>query len=115
MVFSSHVFLFGFLPVALLLYYAAPRGLRNLVLTATSYVFYGWASPYFIPLIAWSTLVDYACGNLIYGHWRLFGRMTSDVNSEPRASAFQRRFFLAISLASNIGMLAFFKYFTFAE
>ena len=33
MVFSSYLFLFYFLPVALLLYYAAPRRAQHLVLT----------------------------------------------------------------------------------
>jgi len=115
MVFSSHVFLFGFLPLTLLLYYISPRSVRNLTLTATSYIFYGWATPYFIFLIAWSTVVDYVCGNFIYGHWRVFGALTKGSNGEPRASTFQRKLFLTISLVSNIGMLGFFKYFTFAE
>ena len=45
MVFSSHLFLFYFLPVALVLYYASPRRLKHLMLTVLSYVFYGWANP----------------------------------------------------------------------
>ncbi|MEQ1870834.1 MAG: MBOAT family O-acyltransferase [Vicinamibacterales bacterium] len=115
MVFSSHVFLFGFLPIALALYYLAPPRARNLVLTATSYVFYGWAAPYFIFLIAWSTIVDYTCGNFIYGHWRLPGFSRQTVGDDPQAFSFQRKLFVGLSLASNIGMLGFFKYFTFAE
>ena len=109
MVFSSHVFLFGFLPIALALYYLVPLKFRNLVLTSMSYIFYGWATPYFIVLIMWSTAVDYVCGNFIFGHWRLW-------KSEDRVGALlQRKMFLAISLLSNIGMLGFFKDFTFAE
>ena len=45
MVFSSLLFLFYFLPVALLLYYAAPGRTKHVVLTAVSYLFYGWANP----------------------------------------------------------------------
>jgi hypothetical protein len=41
MVFSSYLFLFYFLPLALALYYAAPRRLRHAVLTGLSYLFYG--------------------------------------------------------------------------
>ncbi|HLY08577.1 MAG TPA: MBOAT family protein [Planctomycetota bacterium] len=103
MVFSSHLFLFYFLPLALGLYYASPRSLRMPVLTLTSYVFYGWTNPWFVLLIAWSTLVDFTVGNLIHGHWRLF-RLGG-----------QRKFFLGISLLSNLAMLCFFKYFMFAE
>jgi alginate O-acetyltransferase complex protein AlgI len=115
MVFSSHVFLYYFLPLALLLYYASPGAAKNLVLTLVSYVFYAWTSPWFLALIAWSTLVDYACGNLIYGHWRLFGPKVQDSLGRPRASPRQRAVFLGVSLVSNVGMLFFFKYFMFLE
>ncbi|HAA48078.1 MAG TPA: transcriptional regulator, partial [Planctomycetaceae bacterium] len=47
-VFSSHLFVFYFLPLALLLYYAAPGRLRHVLLTALSYLFYGWANPLFV-------------------------------------------------------------------
>jgi alginate O-acetyltransferase complex protein AlgI len=114
MVFSSHLFLFYFLPLALGLYYASPRALRMPVLTLTSYAFYGWTNPWFVLLLLWSTLVDFCCGNLIYGHWRLIGTVSRDPDGRPRASNAQRRIFLALSLASNLGMLSFFKYFMFA-
>ena len=48
MVFSSLIFLFGFLTVTLGLYYAVPRRLKNLVLFVMSLIFYGWAEPFFI-------------------------------------------------------------------
>ncbi len=114
MVFSSHLFLFYFLPLTLALYYAAPRGLRMPVLTLASYAFYGWTNPWFMLLIAWSTLVDFCCGNLIYGHWRLLGPVTRGPDGEPRASTAQRKLFVAVSLVSNLGMLCYFKYFMFA-
>ncbi|MBT8359683.1 MAG: MBOAT family protein, partial [Deltaproteobacteria bacterium] len=59
MVFSSHIFLFYFLPGALLSYYLAPRKFRNSLLTLTSYLFYGWSNPLFCFLMFFSTLVDY--------------------------------------------------------
>ena len=43
--FSSYSFIFFFLPLALLGYYAAPKKLRHLTLTIFSYIFYGWANP----------------------------------------------------------------------
>ena len=67
MVFSSHVFLFYFLPAALLLYYACPRRGRHLVLTLLSYLFYGWANPLFVVLLAASTTIDYGCGLALAG------------------------------------------------
>ena len=114
MVFSSHVFLFYFLPLTLALYYASPRALRMPVLTLASYVFYGWACPWFVLLLLWTTVVDFCCGNLIYGHWRLMGPVTRGPGGAPRASEAQRRIFLTVSVASNLGMLGFFKYFMFA-
>ena len=51
MVFSSYLFLFYLLPLALLAYYAAPIRTRNLVLTLFSYLFYGWANPLFLLLL----------------------------------------------------------------
>jgi len=54
MVFSSHIFLFYFLPAALACYYAlarAPQRWRNWVLIVTGYAFYGWAEPAFMPLM----------------------------------------------------------------
>ena len=59
MVFSSHIFLFYFLPLTLLGYYAlvAMRvnlSWINLFITIASYVFYGWFQPYFI-ILMWTT------------------------------------------------------------
>jgi alginate O-acetyltransferase complex protein AlgI len=114
MVFSSHVFLFYFLPLALGLYYLSPRALRMPVLTLTSYGFYAWTNPWFTLLLLWSTLVDFCCGNLIYGHWRVAGPRSREPDGRPRVPTVQRRLFLGISLLSNLGMLGFFKYFMFA-
>ena len=52
MVFSSQLFIFYFLPVALLVYYVSPRKARHLGLTLFSYLFYGWANPWFVQTIS---------------------------------------------------------------
>ena len=62
MVFSSHLFIFYFLPLVLLIYYAMPRRGKHVILTLLSYIFYGWANPYFVFLMFFSTVVDYICG-----------------------------------------------------
>src|SRR4051812_31147714 len=105
MVFSSPIFLFYFLPIALLAYFAARGSSRLTVLAAFSYLFYGWLTPWFVALIVWTTLVDYTTANLIGGHWRPFGWNLQR----------QRKLFLCISLVDSIGMLLFFKYFSFAQ
>jgi alginate O-acetyltransferase complex protein AlgI len=95
-VFTSHLFLFAFLPFALALYFAAPRRWRNGVLAALSYLFYGWSHPAFVAVMLASTLVDYGCGRWL-GEARRPGR----------------RLVLLASLVCNLGALAFFKYANF--
>ena len=65
MVFSSFLFLFYFLPIALLIYHSVPRRAQHLVLTLLSLVFYGWANPLFSFLLLFSTGVDYIAGLVI--------------------------------------------------
>jgi alginate O-acetyltransferase complex protein AlgI len=103
MVFSSYLFLFYFLPLALALYYASPRRAQHLMLTSLSYVFYGWANPLFVPVLLASTTVDYAAG-------RVLGR-DGVTPAAPRRRA--ARAAVAASVCSNLALLGFFKYFNF--
>ncbi len=48
MLFSSVPFLYCFLPIVLLVYYIAPRRLKNTVLLVSSLIFYGWGEPKFL-------------------------------------------------------------------
>ncbi len=111
-VFSSHLFVFYFLPLALLLYFAAPARTRHLLLTALSYLFYGWANPLFVVLMAFSTAVDYACGRLIAsGPLDQRGRLPRLVPDTPRRRS--QRIALVVSIVTNLSLLGFFKYFHF--
>lgn len=58
MVFSSLLFLFRFLPLMLLAYFAVPGRLRNGVLFIGSLIFYGWGEPVYVSLLLFSTVVD---------------------------------------------------------
>lgn len=116
MVFSSHIFLFLFLPAALGLYYVAPRRARHLLLTLASYLFYGWANPLFVVLMAASTAIDYACGLVMVrgqpvGCDSLSTAALLDPGT-PRTRS--QRAALVISICSNLALLGFFKYFNFA-
>ena len=126
MVFSSHVFVFYFLPLTLLLYYAAPWRGRHLVLTLLSYLFYGWANPLFVVLLLFSTVVDYLCGLAIVGSgplWlgRLVGRHHRKdrwcrplVPLEPYTLRTRgQRTAVIVSVCTNLALLGFFKYFNF--
>ncbi len=113
MVFSSHLFLFYFLPCALLAYYLMPQRGRHLVLTLFSYLFYGWANPLFVVLMFVSTLIDYVCGLIIAG----IGPFSSSTAIEalPRHGkrSTARKLALTASIISNLSLLGFFKYFNF--
>ncbi|NUQ63267.1 MAG: MBOAT family protein [Pirellulales bacterium] len=114
MVFSSHLFLFYFLPASLVLYYLSPRWLKHLTLTAVSYVFYGWANPLFVVLMFGSTLVDYLCGLALAGQLRPSRWRDPVPLLRPKYPRTRRqRWVLAISLISNLSLLGFFKYFNF--
>jgi alginate O-acetyltransferase complex protein AlgI len=102
MVFSSHLFCFYFLPLALAVYFALPRRARNLGLTLLSYVFYGWAHPAFVFLMLYSTAIDYVCGLAIARH---------DTAGETRTRG--QRTALVASIVTNLSLLGFFKYFNF--
>ena len=65
MVFSSIPFLYYFLPVTLLLYFAMPKRLRNGLLLLASLVFYAWGEPRFVIMMAVAILQGYLFGILI--------------------------------------------------
>ena len=62
MVFSSLTFLYAFLPAVLLVYWLAPKGLKNMILLIASLLFYAWGEPVYITIILFSSLVDYSHG-----------------------------------------------------
>ena len=99
MVFTSHIFLFYFLPFALLVYYLLPYRFRNGFLTLASYLFYGWWMPWFVLLMMTSTVVDYFCARTL---------------SREGVHRIQRTAALLTSLVVNLGLLGFFKYYMFA-
>lgn len=115
MVFSSYLFLFYFLPLALALYYLWPwKTVRQVVLTLLSYVFYGWANPVFVLLMISSTQVDYV-GGLVQAHNGFRGWRSEPPLLEPGgARSRTQKLALLASLAANLSLLGFFKYFNFA-
>ena len=94
MIFNSLEY-FLFLPLVLGVYYALKPRAQNVWLLLASYFFYGWWDWRFLSLLWISTLVDYACGLAIARH------------------PLRKRIWLILSLAANLGILGFFKYFNF--
>lgn len=86
-----------FLSTFLIVYWSARSRYQNLLVLGASYLFYGWWDWRFCGLLAVSTVVDYTVGLRLAG---------SDNDRE-------RKLFLAISIATNLGILGFFKYANF--
>jgi alginate O-acetyltransferase complex protein AlgI len=99
MVFTSHIFLYYFLPATLAAYFALRRG-RNLFLVAASYVFYAWANPWYVLLMFAATVIGYVCGN----------RIAAAPLEGP-----SRRGWLTLALVLELSLLGFFKYLGFFE
>ena len=94
MLFSSITFLYYFLPSVLILYFIVPKKLKNTVLMLSSLVFYGWGEPKYVVLMIASIVIGYFSGILI------------EAFSQKKLS----KVFLGISVAVNLGFLAYFKY-----
>jgi alginate O-acetyltransferase complex protein AlgI len=77
------------------IYWCLPHRPQNIFLFAGSYFFYGYIHPWFLALIATSTVIDYCSAR--------------GMEARPR----HRRKFLWLSIVTNFGMLGFFKYFNF--
>ena len=100
MLFASGLFLYYFLPLFLAVYYLAPRRWRSVVLAVASYIFYGWWRPDFVVLMWISTIVDYTSGIWI-------------TKARERGDPKPGRPWLWLSIAVNLGLLAYFKYANF--
>ncbi|MGD2030306.1 MAG: hypothetical protein PVG86_10270, partial [Desulfobacterales bacterium] len=99
MVFSSTFFLFAFLPLLIICYYAQrlmfKNRLRNLVLLFFSYLFYLYGAAGFLLILVFSTLADYLFGLLI------------------DRDRIRKQLWLTLSVLLNLGILAYFKYANF--
>jgi alginate O-acetyltransferase complex protein AlgI len=115
MVFTTHLFVFYFLPFVLLLYYSISHQRYRLLLLATmSYCFYAWANPPWALIMFFSTVQDYVCGVFLY---KLSGLpMEGDeypVLPRDHPRTFGQRVALTCSIIGNLAVLGFFKYYDF--
>lgn len=94
MLFSGLPFLYYFLPVTLLLYFAVPKKLKNPVLLLASLIFYGWGEPSLLILMAVSMLCGYTAGLL-----------TEKYHGTKKA-----KLVLIAETAVSLGILGCFKY-----
>ncbi len=94
MLFNSYEFLFGFLPVVLLLYFLIERSGRLLTamgwLALASLCFYGWWNPAYLLLLCGSIVVNFGFGRLL--------------------AASSKRTTLGVGITCNLALLGYFKY-----
>lgn len=98
MVFSNTLFLYLFLPINLILYYAVKsKKWKNFILIIFSLAFYAWGEPVWIFLLIFSSLVDYGHGLFI----------------EKYRGTKLAKIGLLSSICINLGLLITFKYSAF--
>lgn len=95
MLFNSLIFTL-FLPIVFILYWLVPLRFRNYFLLLASYYFYYSYNPWFLFLLIGTSVLDY---------WS-----ARQIANRPRS----KKFFLMLSLLSNLGVLFIFKYFVFS-
>ncbi|PPT04932.1 putative poly(beta-D-mannuronate) O-acetylase [Geitlerinema sp. FC II] len=102
MLFNSYTFIFGFLPVALIGFFAINRwGYARLAigwLVAASLFFYGWWNPPYLLLLLFSIAFNYAVGRFL---------------SRDTLTASVRKWGLVGGIAVNLALIGYFKYANF--
>ena len=97
MLFSSIFFLFTFLPILLIVYFAVPFKYKNYVLLAASLFFYAWGEPIYVFLMIFSIAFNWA--------------MALDIEKERKLG---KKTTLIFTVVINLLILSFFKYYGFA-
>lgn len=98
MLFSSLVFLWYFLPAVLIIYHCLKNlKWKNALLLFASIFFYAWGEPKYVVLMVVSIALNYLFGILAAG----------------RKDVLAGRFFVALAVVVNLGLLGYFKYFNF--
>ena len=95
MVFSSIVFLYIFLPIMLLIYFAVPKKFKNLIMILASLVFFAWGEIKYIFIMLILAIMDFLCGKGI------------DKNNNNKK---KQKIYLFIDVGVNLLILFFFKY-----
>ncbi len=100
MTFNTILFLFTFLPIALILYYIVPKRFRNIPLVLLSLVFYAWGNPTYLILMAFSVVFNYITGL----------ELDAYLQEERHTGA---KVTMISAVVVNLLILGFFKYYGF--
>lgn len=104
MLFNSLEFMI-FFPVVCLIYYVIPHRVRYIFLLACSYFFYMCWNPTYALLMLTSTVITYVSGLLL---------SSAEKIADEGVRSRRKKWYVALSFASNLSILFFFKYFNFA-
>ena len=94
MLFSSIPFLYYFLPIVMIAYFAVPKCVKNGVLLLASLIFYAWGEPKYVILMVVSIIVGYVSGILI----------------EKFRDTKWKKPLLVTAVFIDLGLLGYFKY-----
>lgn len=97
MIFSSNLFLFGFLPLFLGAYYCTPMRWRSALILLFSYLFYAWWRLDFLALLVGASVISYAFALAI----------------DASKNETHRYRLLCVAVGLNLAALAYFKYANF--
>lgn len=98
MIFNSDEFLFAFLPIVFVLFWTfRTKQARYVLLALSGYVFYGWWNWRFCGLLLFSSLVSFVAGRLL-----------QNTAAQPR-----RKAIMIGTVAIDLSLLGFFKYYNF--
>ena len=98
MVFSSSLFIFYFLPIFLIFYHFSKNvSYKNIVILLFSLLFYSWGAPYYVFVVVGFTIFDFYVVQFMHNQ-----------TNERR-----KRLLLMLSITTNLGLLAYFKYANF--
>jgi alginate O-acetyltransferase complex protein AlgI len=95
MLFSSLTFIYLFLPIVLLGYYASSKKGKTPVMLISGLFFYAWGEPFYIFVLLISITIDFFLAKLI------------EKNREKKDLT---KIFLMASIVMNLGLLGLFKY-----
>ena len=102
MLFNSYEFIFVFLPLTLLIFFASHKHFGKTVtlawLTLASLFFYGWWNPAYLTLILFSLITNFVIGEALGNY------------AKNKTSSIKRKITLTIGIAFNLGLLGYFKY-----
>lgn len=106
MIFSDLFFLYFFLPICLISYFAFKDiKYRNLVLIVFSLLFYAWGEPVWMVLLLLSTVMNFFLGKVISRNAAL-----AEERENGSAELHRARTALVLAILFNVGLLGLFKY-----